>query len=190
MNAKYLLLNHFSQRYPKLPRIQPFDPKSEQRRPIIALAFDLMTLPLKSFQKMETYNDAFQALFQEMAEVEPESDDEDAAEGEDGNKKGGKTAKGVSKKDLQKPPTQNKEVKQQDSKRQQRRREHRERVQKEHTTTEIGNADASDNERTVSGAKRPIAEVTTELQPTQESLKRMKSDTEEKLSHALDQLES
>jgi hypothetical protein len=190
MNAKYLLLNHFSQRYPKLPRIQPFDPKSEQTRPIIALAFDLMTLPLRSFQKMEAYNDAFQALFQEMAEVEPESDEEEDTEGKNENKKGGKTAKGVPKKDLQKPAAQNKEPKQQDSKRQQRRREHRDRVQKDHATTDVANARASHDKETVSGGKRSIAEVSAEPQSGQESLKRMKSDTEDKLSHALGNLES
>ncbi|KAJ9120156.1 hypothetical protein QFC22_003055 [Naganishia vaughanmartiniae] len=176
-------------RYPKLPRIQPFDPTSEQTRPVIALAFDLMTLRLRSFHKMETYNDAFQALFQEMAEVEPESDEEEETQGKNENKKGSKPAKGVPKKDIQNTFTQNKQPKQQDSKRQQRRREHQDRVQKEHNTVDGGNNGAIDKPQTVSGGKRSIAEVVAELQPGQECLKRMKSDTEDKLSRDLGNLE-
>jgi ribonuclease Z len=44
-----------------------------RQRPIIALAFDLMTLPLKDFWKMEHYTEALEELFVEVEGAESES---------------------------------------------------------------------------------------------------------------------
>jgi ribonuclease Z len=73
MQADYLLLNHFSQRYPKLPRLQAPIDNASGKRPVIALAFDLMTLPLSSFWKMENYTDALEELFVEVEGAESET---------------------------------------------------------------------------------------------------------------------
>jgi ribonuclease Z len=97
MKAKYVLLNHFSQRYPKLPRVQPV-PVSEQddatrSNPKVALAFDLMTLPLRSFDKVAGYTDAMEVLFKE--EEKEDVDIDGSGETESGKQpKNGKTPKG------------------------------------------------------------------------------------------------
>ena len=179
MNAKYLLLNHFSQRYPKLPRIQPFDPASEQKRPIIALAFDLMSVPLKSFATMETYNDAFQALFQEMAEAEPESGDEEDASLKPAEQPNGKRAKGKQAKDNQGAVN----TKQSLSNRQRRRQERLDGEQSGRTPNDVGqNSDGK-----IAGGKRSLPDGERE-DMAQKALKRSKSDASEKLSVALNNL--
>ena len=82
MGAKYILLNHFSQRYPKLPRYQPAPGTgmegASSEEPKIALAFDLMTLPLKSFEKATSYTDAMEVLFKEDEAEGEEVVDEEA----------------------------------------------------------------------------------------------------------------
>lgn len=71
MRAKYLLLTHFSQRYPKLPRFNnrknSADGETNVVMPSVALAFDLMTLPLKSFNRMAAYSTPLRVLFREIA---------------------------------------------------------------------------------------------------------------------------
>jgi ribonuclease Z len=98
MKAKYVLLNHFSQRYPKLPRVQPV-PVSEQddatrSNPKVALAFDLMTLPLKSFDKVAGYTDAMEVLFKEEEKEDVDIDGSGENEGGGKQQKNGKTPKG------------------------------------------------------------------------------------------------
>lgn len=90
--AKYCLLTHFSQRYPKLARLSEMGGKDVEMKeangdardpPIIALAFDLMSLPLTSFWKMEKYRKAMEKLF--------DADEEAAVAGGesgDGSRKG------------------------------------------------------------------------------------------------------
>jgi ribonuclease Z len=183
MNAKYLLLNHFSQRYPKLPRIQPFDPASEQKRPIIALAFDLMTVPLKSFPAMETYNEAFQALFEEMAEAESDSEDDEDAPTKPAAKKNGKKPKEKQSK-VSQPPA---DTKKSQSNRQRRRQE---RVEGGQTGRGFGLKRSPSADRgTNVGAKRPLPWSDSGADGMdQQGLKRSKSDTGEKLSVALDNI--
>ena len=104
MNAKYVLLNHFSQRYPKLPRVQPI-PSSERdvenkSNPKVALAFDLMTLPLRSFERVSGFTDAMEELFKEEEEEEGEAEATGKGKIEDtngtnGKPKNGKTVKGL-----------------------------------------------------------------------------------------------
>lgn len=85
MNAKYLLLNHFSQRYPKHPQIAHFADRAgvdtkPASGPIIAMAYDLMILPLKDFPKMEAYMPALEALFEEVAKEEGSEHEGEAGE--------------------------------------------------------------------------------------------------------------
>ncbi|GAA5875077.1 hypothetical protein JCM3774_003421 [Rhodotorula dairenensis] len=62
MEARHLLLTHFSARYPKLPPPSTFDSSEQAHRPVVATAFDLMTLRLDEFWKVERYRDAMDAL--------------------------------------------------------------------------------------------------------------------------------
>lgn len=109
MNAKYILLNHFSQRYPKLPRLTPAPASTSageedgtRSNPNVALAFDLMTMRLKDFRKQAGYTDAMEELFKEEEEEEEAEGSGDAvsAEGKENNGKAlkpGKTPKGTGK---------------------------------------------------------------------------------------------
>lgn len=98
MGAKYILLNHFSQRYPKLPRYQPAPgtglEDASSGEPKIALAFDLMTLPLKSFEKATSYTDAMEVLFKEDEADEEQVVDEEAQDNNAKPKAQNKQAKG------------------------------------------------------------------------------------------------
>ncbi|BGP57816.1 hypothetical protein JCM8202v2_005463 [Rhodotorula sphaerocarpa] len=62
MKARHLLLTHFSARYPKLPPLSTFESSEHAHRPVVATAFDLMTLRLDEFWKVERYRDAMDAL--------------------------------------------------------------------------------------------------------------------------------
>ncbi|GAA5968545.1 hypothetical protein JCM11641_007673 [Rhodosporidiobolus odoratus] len=109
MQARHLLLTHFSARYPKLPPVSTYT-STTSHRPVIATAFDLMTLALSDFWRVEKYRDAMDALLSwdeaEEGGVEGGEDGDElsgkaknggltasAAEEEDGNKKGGKKEK-------------------------------------------------------------------------------------------------
>ncbi|PWN95607.1 hypothetical protein FA09DRAFT_134287 [Tilletiopsis washingtonensis] len=76
MNAKHCLLTHFSQRYPKLPRLSAPGAASEsgKREPIVALAFDLASIAVRDMWKMERYRPALELLF--------DADEEEGAEGD------------------------------------------------------------------------------------------------------------
>ncbi|GAA5824883.1 hypothetical protein JCM11251_005379 [Rhodosporidiobolus azoricus] len=121
MKARHLLLTHFSARYPKLPPLttyfsQPTSPTtsaspsttstespapvSPPHRPVVATAFDLLTLPLSSFWKMERYRPAMDALLSwdegEAEEIGDETGGKEKGAGEEteGGTEGGKKAKG------------------------------------------------------------------------------------------------
>ncbi|BGP51089.1 hypothetical protein JCM10450v2_007018 [Rhodotorula kratochvilovae] len=83
MRARHLLLTHFSARYPKLPPLSTAAASSDLPRPVVATAFDLMTLRLDEFWKVERYRDAMDALLSW-----DEADDRD-----DGDEFSGKEAK-------------------------------------------------------------------------------------------------
>lgn len=71
MKAKYVLLNHFSQRYPKTPSLQPTSATtSDSYQPKVALAVDLMQIPLRDFERLATYSAAIETLFEETVEDE------------------------------------------------------------------------------------------------------------------------
>ncbi|KAG8949139.1 hypothetical protein FRC00_008236 [Tulasnella sp. 408] len=82
MNAKNILLTHFSQRYPKMPELQApaladeslTSPSEEPLAPV-AIAFDCATLRLGSLWKMEKYMGAMAQTF----EKEPGDDTSDGA---------------------------------------------------------------------------------------------------------------
>ena len=58
MNARYTLLNHFSQRYPKLPILL-----EEQSN--VCFSFDMMSLPIKQMPVLPKYTSAIQLAFKE-----------------------------------------------------------------------------------------------------------------------------
>lgn len=65
MKARHLLLTHFSARYPKLPPLtRPSSiSNEEEHEPTVAIAFDLATLRLDEFWKMEHYREPMDTLF-------------------------------------------------------------------------------------------------------------------------------
>lgn len=65
MNARFTLLNHFSQRYPKVPVLS-----EEQSN--VCFSFDLMTVPIKYIPVLPKYKDAIQLAFKGEEEAEPE----------------------------------------------------------------------------------------------------------------------
>ncbi|KAM0790962.1 hypothetical protein ACM66B_004267 [Microbotryomycetes sp. NB124-2] len=84
MRAEYLLLTHFSARYPKLPPLshQPSTPPTanrsasatkEQKDPVVAIAFDVATLKLTDFWKTSRWAKAMDVLFS-WDEVEEDKD--------------------------------------------------------------------------------------------------------------------
>lgn len=78
MNASHILLNHFSQRYPKLPKLNlPANPSSSEA--VISISFDFMSVKLGEMWKMAHYMDALSLLFDE-AEPEDGDDTMDAVE--------------------------------------------------------------------------------------------------------------
>lgn len=80
MGATYCLLTHFSARYPKLPsRSRPILtappsptasnsslPTDTPPEPLVAVAFDLLSLKLSDFWKMDKYRDAMDILFEDL----------------------------------------------------------------------------------------------------------------------------
>ncbi|KAI8142237.1 beta-lactamase-like protein [Fennellomyces sp. T-0311] len=69
MNARYTLLNHFSQRYPKIPSLS-----SEQSN--VCFSFDLMSVAVKQIPVLPKYTEAISLLFKEEAEAEEAGDDD------------------------------------------------------------------------------------------------------------------
>lgn len=75
MQAKNCLLTHFSARYPKLPplTVAPVAPLAMTTsdtikgpiEPVVAIAFDMATLSLDEFWKMQKYGEAMRGLFRD-----------------------------------------------------------------------------------------------------------------------------
>ncbi|KAI8985218.1 beta-lactamase-like protein [Pilobolus umbonatus] len=59
MNARYILLNHFSQRYPKVPVMKEDYPNAW-------FSFDMMTVPLKQFPILPTFTKAVRVVFKDV----------------------------------------------------------------------------------------------------------------------------
>jgi ribonuclease Z len=76
MKARNILLNHFSQRYPKLPRLPTASPgDDESGQPVVSFSFDLMSIRVGDMWKMAHYMDAISELFKE---ADPEEGDNTA----------------------------------------------------------------------------------------------------------------
>jgi ribonuclease Z len=58
MNARFTLLNHFSQRYPKLPILS-----EEQSH--VCFSFDMMSIPIKYMPMLPKFTNAIQLAFKE-----------------------------------------------------------------------------------------------------------------------------
>ncbi|KAJ3276473.1 hypothetical protein HDV01_005096 [Terramyces sp. JEL0728] len=66
MQAKHVLLTHFSQRYPKFPESLSI-PKDG---PVFGIAFDLMLVTIKNFWKLPFYNRLYNQAFGELLDDE------------------------------------------------------------------------------------------------------------------------
>lgn len=73
MNAKYTLLNHFSQRYPKLPSLS-------QEQQNVCFSFDMMSVAIKQIPILPKFTDAIRLLFKEEEEEEKEEEAASTAE--------------------------------------------------------------------------------------------------------------
>ncbi|GAA5821347.1 hypothetical protein JCM10212_000982 [Sporobolomyces blumeae] len=73
MRADHLLLTHFSARYPKVPPVSAASTTGDTHELVVATAFDLMSLKLSEFWKVERYRDAMDILLKT-----------DEADGDDG----------------------------------------------------------------------------------------------------------
>ena len=63
MNARYILLNHLSQRYPQVPKFND----SQERT---GIACDLMNIRLSDFWKLPLYMPVIRSLFRDIAKEE------------------------------------------------------------------------------------------------------------------------
>ncbi|KAF5362391.1 hypothetical protein D9756_002186 [Leucocoprinus leucothites] len=71
MNAKNVLLTHFSARYPKMPPsilAPPEEKKTERGGPLVTLAFDLAEMDLDQMWKMNLYLPAIEQCFKDSSE--------------------------------------------------------------------------------------------------------------------------
>lgn len=97
MGARKLLLTHFSQRYPNIPKIESEKAKTTyaDTDPSVGISFDLMTVRPKDIGKTERYREALQVLF-DAEEDDGNDDGGEGGEGEDkGNEKGNIKANGT-----------------------------------------------------------------------------------------------
>ena len=81
MKASHCLLTHFSARYPKLP---PMSEEAGGDEMQVAMAFDLMTLRLDEFWKMDRFRPAMDLLFgddEEDGSEAGEAENDKVAEG-------------------------------------------------------------------------------------------------------------
>lgn len=65
MNARFTLLNHFSQRYPKVPVLSEDQSK-------VCFSFDMMSIPINKLPLLPKYTKAIQLVFKDE-----ENDEED-----------------------------------------------------------------------------------------------------------------
>ncbi|UZJ53546.1 hypothetical protein CBS101457_002866 [Exobasidium rhododendri] len=102
MKVKYLMLTHFSQRYPKLPR---FSATGELGKMKVGIAFDLLTVEMSDLQKLMKYKDSLELLF-DMEGKEEEGEGE--GEAEKGKGTVSTTAKSTKEKSRAPPSSTNK----------------------------------------------------------------------------------
>jgi len=73
MGAKKILLNHFSQRYPKIPKSRQKD-VAEADGSVISISYDLMGVQIGQMWRMAYYLDAAELLFKCEEDEEAEGD--------------------------------------------------------------------------------------------------------------------
>lgn len=73
MQVKFVVLTHFSQRYPRLPKLNATEDLGDLK---VGIAFDLLTMQMGDLEKMMEYRGALESLF----EVDVEGDEEGEAE--------------------------------------------------------------------------------------------------------------
>ncbi|KDN37931.1 hypothetical protein K437DRAFT_31797 [Tilletiaria anomala UBC 951] len=74
-NAEHCFLTHFSQRYPKLARLGgDSDQSAGSLGPTVAMAFDLISLPISDLWKMDRYRPAMELLYQADGDAERDKD--------------------------------------------------------------------------------------------------------------------
>lgn len=84
MGAKFVILNHFSQRYPKVPKLasESSEAASEgAQRPDVAISFDLMSLRAADTWKMQHYMDAVGLMYASEAAEEGAAEATEETEG-------------------------------------------------------------------------------------------------------------
>lgn len=93
MKAKNCILNHFSTRFPKIPRLP--EQTNIDKKMNIGISFDLMTCRIDEVWKLERYLPAFEYLFKEpeKEEIETEADPEEAKDEGKSNTKNKKDQK-------------------------------------------------------------------------------------------------
>ncbi|WVW79468.1 hypothetical protein I302_101437 [Kwoniella bestiolae CBS 10118] len=83
MKARHILLNHFSQRYPKLPKLPTAvpstidDDSTTAVQPVVSISFDFMSIKIRDMWKMAHYMEPLSLLF-----VETDEGDGETVEGE------------------------------------------------------------------------------------------------------------
>jgi ribonuclease Z len=73
MGAKKILLNHFSQRYPKIPKSRQKD-EAESNGAVISISYDLMSVKIGQMWRMRYYLDAAELLFKGEEDEDGEGD--------------------------------------------------------------------------------------------------------------------
>ena len=66
MNAKHVLLSHFSQRYSKFPNDAIITKRKDGQGPIFGYAFDLMRIKMSEFWKLERMSPFFSKVLPEQ----------------------------------------------------------------------------------------------------------------------------
>ncbi|KAJ3186448.1 hypothetical protein HDU85_007267 [Gaertneriomyces sp. JEL0708] len=86
MNAKWIILTHFSQRVPKLPKLNldpfPSDIRARMQK-CVGVAFDLMSLKVGQLRRMAMYFPALEKLYPARLEDSPDLDQEDLQQQDD-----------------------------------------------------------------------------------------------------------
>lgn len=166
MRARHVILNHFSQRYPKVPNIQQGPSDGEGHAPDVAISFDLMSLRAGDTWKMQHYMDAV-ALMYASEEAEEAGGEADAAEanGEgakngaakaNGNGGGKKGKKEKAKQDL--TPQEKARANKQKQKEAQRELQAKKRAEQQKADAKKRGSDASEADMAEVAAKKPRAE--------------------------------
>lgn len=72
MKVKYVVLTHFSQRYPKLPKLNTTEDLGDLK---VGIAFDLLTMQMGDLEEMMKYREVLESFFEvDMEEEESEAE--------------------------------------------------------------------------------------------------------------------